>query len=162
MPFYMPDDSERKDILKFYLENYSNPAIQKAITEEGKDRQTIDIEQVPYDAYVSVTASDPQKGAIAGAGIEKAVNQATTNYLNNKNQYLNLQLGQMLAGAQYRVSPDNLNEYIKELEDMGMIYKEIDEKEEYELLKDLDNFEMITDEQKVRYNYLKEIYEINN
>ena len=46
------------------------------------------------------------------------------------------------------------------MEYMGKLLKDIDEKEEYELLKDLDELDMTTERQKERLSLLKGAYEV--
>ena len=159
LPVSMPDNNDIQNILKFYLDNYSNQKIREAIN-NGKDLKLVNTEQIPYKSYVTIAAPNKKNGALTGAGIERAVKQATENYIDNKDRYINLQLAQMLTGAKYRVSPEKLDEYQKEIELMGKKYKDIDEKEEFELLSDLDKLDMITDSQKIRLEYLKGIYSL--
>ena len=45
------------------------------------------------------------------------------------------------------------------MEAMGKLLKDIDEKEEYELLKDLKELDMITQKQQTRLELLKSAYE---
>lgn len=88
MPVSLPQDNDIVDIMKFYL-NKENERIKENIS-KGKNLETIDLSQIPFDAYASITKPDKNKGAIGGAGIEAAIKQAVTNYINNPESYINL------------------------------------------------------------------------
>ncbi len=153
MPVSLPQDNDIVDIMKFYL-NKENERIKENIS-KGKSLETIDLNQIPFDAYASITKPDRNKGAIGGAGIEAAIKQAVTNYIDNPESYINLQLPMMLSSAQYRITPEKVEEYKKEIDSMGKTYRDIDEQEEFVLLKDLKELEMINPMQSKRLEFLE-------
>ena len=154
----LPEDSDIKDIMKFYIVNSANPAIQEA-KEHGKNVNPLDAEQIPYNSYLKFVQPTQETGAFSGAGIESAVKQAAVNYISDPEMYMNIHLAKLLSSGVYRIPMDKLEEYKKEMEAMGKLLKDIDEKEEYELLKDLKELDMITPKQQTRLELLKSAYE---
>ena len=152
MPVSIPNSDDISDIIKFYLHDQNNRI--ESLQRKGENIESIDVEQIPFAAYSSITRPDKDKGAIGGAGIEAAVRQAVTNYISNPESYINIQLPMMLASAQYRIPPAKLDEYLKEVDAMGKTYREIDEQEEFTLLKDLKELEMINPAQRKRLEFL--------
>lgn len=157
MSVSVPNENDIKDIMKLYLSK-ENSRISKSKS-EGKSVDEIDISQIPFDSYVEIAKPDGKKGAITGAGLEKAIENAVTNYIENPNAYVNVQLPKMLSGAQYRIRPEKLNEYKKEIEAMGRMHKDIDEKEELELLKEAKELDMLKGNQLERLEYLQGVIE---
>lgn len=156
-PVSLPDDNDIKDIMKYYIKNSANPYIKEAM-QQGKDVKTIDAEQIPYNSYLKFVQPS-ESGAFSGAGIESAIKQAAINYVEDPDMYMNLQLARLLSSGLYRIPSEKLEEYKKEMEAMGKLLRDIDEKEEYELLKDLQELEMITPKQQIRLEFLKSAYE---
>ena len=145
--------------MKFYIMNSANPAI-NAAKEKGINVNPIDAEQIPYNSYLKFVQPSEEKGAFSGAGIKSAVEQAATNYIDNPENYINIQLAKLLSDSTYRIPMEKLKEYKKEMESMGKLLKDIDEKEEYELLKDLKELDMINPKQQTRFELLKSAYEM--
>ena len=160
MPVSLPLDNDIVDIMKFYL-NKENERIKENIS-KGKKLETIDLSQIPFAAYSLITKPDKNKGAIGGAGIEAAIKQAVTNYIANPESYINLQLPMMLSSAQYRITPEKVEEYKKEIDAMGKTYRDIDEQEEFVLLKDLKELEMINLVQRKRLEFLEASQNFSN
>lgn len=156
----IPDERDIVDIIKLYLKK-ENERIRENIY-KGKNLELIDISQIPFEAYSSITKPDINKGAIGGAGIEAAISQAVTNYINNPDSYINLQLPALLSGSQYRISPEKVEEYKKEIEAMGKTYRDIDEHEELLLLKDLKKLDMINSSQLKRLENLEATINLAN
>ncbi len=158
-PVSLPENNDIKDIMKFYIMNSANPAI-NAAKEKGINVNPIDAEQIPYNSYLKFVQPSEEKGAFSGAGIKSAVEQAATNYIDNPENYINIQLAKLLSDSTYRIPMEKLKEYKKEMESMGKLLKDIDEKEEYELLKDLKELDMINPKQQTRFELLKSAYEM--
>lgn len=153
IPVSLPEDKDIIDIMKFYLDK-ENKRIKENIWKD-KRLETIDLSQIPFEAYASITKPDKEKGAIGGAGIEAAIKQAVTNYINNPESYINIQLPMMLSSAQYRITPEKVEEYKNEIDAMGKMYRDIDEQEELILLKDLKDLDMINFAQLKRLEFLE-------
>lgn len=158
-PVSLPDDNDIKDIMKFYIINSANPTIEKAKA-NGKNVNTINADQIPYNSYLKFVQPTKETGAFSGAGIESAIKQAAANYIDDPDMYMNIQMAKLLSSGVYRIPTEKLEEYKKEMESMGKLLKDIDEKEEYELLKDLDELDMTTERQKERLSLLKGAYEV--
>ena len=159
-PVSLPEDDDIKDIMKFYIINSANPAIEEAKS-NGKNLNTIDADQIPYNSYLKFVQPTKETGAFSGAGIESAVKQAAANYIDDPDMYMNIYLAKLLSSGLYRIPTEKLEEYKKEMESMGRLLKDIDEKEEYELLKDLQDLDMATQKQQSRLELLKSVYEIS-
>lgn len=157
-PVPLPEDSDIKDIMKFYIMNSANPSINKAKT-QGKNVTPIDTQQMPYDSYLKFLQPTEEAGAFSGGGIESAINQAVINYIDDPEISMNIHLARMLSRGTFRIPMEKLAAYNKEMEKMGRLLKDIDEKEEYELLKDLQELDMINPKQKYRLELLKGAYE---
>ena len=145
--------------MKFYIINSANPTIEKAKA-NGKNVNTINADQIPYNSYLKFVQPTKETGAFSGAGIESAIKQAAANYIDDPDMYMNIQMAKLLSSGVYRIPTEKLEEYKKEMESMGKLLKDIDEKEEYELLKDLDELDMTTERQKERLSLLKGAYEV--
>lgn len=159
-PVSLPEDNDIKDIMKFYIIKSANPSIIEA-KEKGLNVTPIDASQMPYNSYLKFVQPSEEKGAFSGAGIKSAVEQATANYIDNPENYINLQLAKLLSDGTYRIPMEKIKEYKQEMESMGKLLKDIDEKEEYELLKDLKELDMINPKQQTRFELLKSAYEMS-
>lgn len=156
LPVTIPNKDDVGDIAKFYLEKGNNE-IQKAI-DEGRDISLINIEEIPFDKYGKFVEPSKQKGALSGSGVKKAVNDAVTRYIENPDETVGRSLPKLLTSSQYRISNEKLAEFQKEMDKLGLFNKPIDEKEEYQLLKDAKQFEMLSDNMKKRMITLEEFY----
>lgn len=153
----VPNKDDIVEIMKLYM-NKENIRILEHKS-KGKAVEPVDINQIPFSAYAKLSEPSSTTGAISGAGIEQAVSQSVTNYINNPNDYINIQLAKMLSQSKYRVSPEKIAEYNKEITAMGSPYSDIDEKEEYELLNEAFELNLLNSKQSERLQHLKSIFD---
>lgn len=152
----IPSIEDSKKIIKFYL-NKENEKIKK-LQSDGKDIEAIDINQLPIDRYDKRIEPGKQTGALYGAGVKAAVEDAVSRYIESQDESIGINLPKLLVSPKYRLSNQSLEMFKAEMENMGTIQHEIDGEEEYKLLTQAKSLDMLTEEQQKRYFALKELY----
>ncbi len=152
----IPSIEDSKKIIRFYL-NKENEKIKK-LQHNGKDIELIDINKLPIDRYDKRIEPDKQTGALYGAGIKAAVADSVSRYIESQDESVGINLPKLLASAKYRLSNEKLEIFKTEMENMGDIQHEIDGEEEFNLLIQAKNLDMLTEEQLKRYFSLNELF----
>ena len=157
IPVDIPTEKDAVDIIKFYLDK-QNKRIEEEIA-QGKDLKRLDISEFPVNGLAALTKPDKEKGVMSGAGIEKAIDEAVSDYILDPSVSVNLSLVNLLRSAKYRITPQKIEQYQKEIDAMGKTYSDIDEPEEYELLRELKELHMINPQQSQRLEALSDVYD---
>ena len=152
----IPSIEESKKIIKFYL-NKENEKIKK-LQSDGRNIDLIDISQLPIDRYDKRLEPKRDIGSLYGAGIKAAVEDAVSRYIESSDESVGINLPKLLTSSKYRLSNESLEIFKTEMENMGAIQHEIDGEEEYNLLTQAQNLDMMTEDQQKRYFSLKELY----
>ncbi len=152
----IPSIEDSKKIIKFYL-NKENEKIKK-LQSDGRNIDLIDISQLPIDRYDKRLEPKRDIGSLYGAGIKAAVEDAVSRYIESSDESVGINLPKLLTSSKYRLSNESLEIFKTEMENMGAIQHEIDGEEEYNLLTQAQNLDMMTEDQQKRYFSLKELY----
>lgn len=152
----IPSIEDSKKIIKFYL-NKENEKIKK-LQSDGRNIDLIDISQLPIDRYDKRLEPKRDIGYLYGAGIKAAVEDAVSRYIESSDESVGINLPKLLTSSKYRLSNESLEIFKTEMENMGAIQHEIDGEEEYNLLTQAQNLDMMTEDQQKRYFSLKELY----
>ena len=160
LPISLPIDEDIIDIAKFYLEK-ENEKIQKNI-DEGRDISLIDIDKIPFNNYGNIIAISNKIGALTGSGVEQAVKSSAKAYIDNPDKSISRTLPKNLLSKEHRIPNNKILEFQAEMKKMGLLDKPIDDKEEFELLKDAEKFGMLTPELEERLITLKDVLGIEN